>query len=238
MSGRPARRWAGLAVAALSLLGLVAVRGGGSGPPLYDGLCLPPNYLLLGANPGPSSASATYSADQLNQTQELATAESTPQAQVIIAAGSFTVPAGASVTVTIRPVPAPSTKPGDGTVVGNVYQFSARASTGQTLTLVAGHPATIVLEAPRTGGQQLTLERFDASTWTPLKTFQSGCGDTDEAASPSLGLFALIAQGSTGPSSANPSSSAGPPVALIVAAVIIVVLALAIGATRLSRGRR
>ncbi|HEY7927428.1 MAG TPA: hypothetical protein VIG86_08440 [Candidatus Dormibacteraeota bacterium] len=237
ISGRPARCRAGLAVAALALLALAAVRSGGGGPPLYDGLCLPPNYLVLGANPGPSSASATYSADQLNQTQELATTEQTPQAQLIMAAGSLTAPAGATVTLTIKPVPPPSIQPAAGTIVGNVYQFAARASTGPTLSLAAGHPATVVLEAPRAGGPNLTVERFDTSTWTPLKTFQSGCGDTDEAASPSLGLFALVAQGSAGAGSPNPPSSGGPPVAVIVVAMIIVVLALAIGATRRSRGR-
>jgi hypothetical protein len=237
-SGRSARhRAAVLAAAALSLLALGAVRGSGGGPPLYDGLCLPPHYVLLGANPGPSLASATYTADELNQTQELATTESTPQAQLIIAAGSFTVPVGATVTVTITPVPTPSTRPGDGTIVGNVYRFAARTSTGQALTLVSGHPGTVVLEAPSAGGPQLTLERLDTTAWTGLKTFQSGCGDTEEAASPSLGLFALVAQGSAGPSS--PSAAAGgPPVALILVGVVIVLLALAIGATRLSRGRR
>lgn len=232
--GRPARRWAALAVAGLSLLALAAVRGGGGGPALYDGICLPPAYRLLGANPGPASASASYSATDLAQTQELATTEPTPQAQMIIAAGSLTAPAGATVTVTITPVAAPASKPPSGSLTGNAYRFSARASTGQSLELAAGHPATIVLEAPSMAGPQLTLERFDGSSWTPLKTFQSGCGDTEEAASPSLGVFALVGAGS----GAAPAAGGGPPVAIIVVVVVIVVLALLTGAARLSRRRR
>jgi hypothetical protein len=228
----------GAGAAALVVLGVLHSLGG-TGPPLYDGVCLPPQYLTLGASPGPGSASATYTADQLNQTQELATGETTPQAQVIIAAGSFTVPAGATVTVALQPVPAPAVRPPDGRIAGNVYQLSARASTGQAIDLVAGHPPTVVLGAPSSGGPQLTLERFDGTAWTGLKTFQSGCGNTYEAAAPSLGMFALVAAGGSPstPTQGTPPAP-GPPVVLIVIVVALVLLALLIVATRLSRRRR
>lgn len=245
MEGRRSR-WLALGAAATSLGALAVLHAaGGTGPPLYDGLCVPPNYLTLGANPGPASASATYSASDLNQTQELATAEQqAPQAQMIIASGSFTVPPGATVKVTITPVAPPSARPVGGSIAGNVYRFAAETSTGQALDLAAGHPATIVLEAPSAGGPQLTLERFDGSSWTALKTFQSGCGTTEEAAAPALGMFALVAAGqsagSTGASSgaAGSGGSSGPPVALIVVVVLVVLVALAIAAVRLSRRQR
>jgi hypothetical protein len=233
----PGRRAIAVAVAALSLLALAVVRAaGGGGPPLYDGVCLTPHYLLLGASPGPSSASMTFSATDLAGTVEMATSDPTPQAQLIIAAGSFVIPPGATVTISITPVAAPSAKPADGTIAGNVYSVLAKASTGQVLALVAAHPATVVLAAPSATGQQLTLEHLDGSTWTGLKTFQSGCGDTDEAAAPSLGLFALVGSGSS--TAPSPAAASGAPVALIVVAVLVVLLSLAIGATRLSRRRR
>lgn len=236
-----------VALAALAVLH----SAGGTGPPLYDGVCLPPHYLVLGATPGPASASSTYTADQLGQTQELVTGDSSPQAQMILASGSLAAPPGGTVVVTIRPVAAPKVAPPDGTVSGNVYEFSARASNGSPVDLAPGHPATVVLAAPSSGGPELTVERFNGSGWTALKTFQSGCGDTEEAAAPSLGLFALVATSgggssgggssggsSGGGSSPSPAPSSGPPVALIVVLVMVVLLGLAVGATRLSRRRR
>lgn len=243
--GRRARGALALAaVGAALLLLLVLHAGGGTGPPLYDGVCLPPHYLVLGGSPAPSSASATYTADQLNQTQELVTGEATPQAQLIVAANSFAVPAGTTVQVTISPVKPPSVAPNGGGIVGNAYQVSARSSTGQALDLTPGHPATVVLALPSSGGPDVTLERFDGSAWTALKTFGNGCGDTDEAASPSLGVFALVVAGS-GPTGSGGGggdggggTSPGAPVALIVVVVIAVLLAVLIGATRLARRRR
>jgi hypothetical protein len=241
MSGRPARRRAALAAAALSLLALAAVRAGGGGPPLYDGICLPPHYLLLGGNPPAPAQSKAFSAADIASTFELADNDSSPQAQMIVGPGSLAAPPGVStVTVSITPVKPPPIPPPQASIEGNVYSFEAQAG-GSQLALAPGHPATIVLGATSSGGSQPTVEHFDGTRWTALKTFTAGCGTTYEAASPSLGLFALIVQGSTGSGSGSgsgSSSSAGPPVALLVVAVIIVVLALAIGATRLSRRRR
>jgi hypothetical protein len=234
MSGRRAS----LAAAGLALLALAAVRGSGGGPPLYDGVCLPPQYLALGSNPGPSSASQTYSAADLTQSQALSTGESTPQAQLIFGSGSFTPAPGASaVTVSITPVKPPATRPSGGSIDGNVYSFDAHSG-GQEVPLAAGHPATIVLAATSSGGPQLVVERFDGTRWSPVgKTFQSGCGTTYEAASPTLGLFALVAQsGSVSPGSG--SQGGGIPAVVIVIVVVVIVLALIMGAARLARRRR
>lgn len=239
MSGRPARRRAALAIAALSLLALAAVRASGGGPPLYDGICLPPHYLLFGGNPPAPAQSKAFSAADIASTFELADNDSSPQAQMIVGPGSLAAPAGIStVTVSITPVKPPPIPPPQATIEGNVYSFEAQAG-GSQLTLASGHPATIVLGATSSGGSQPTVEHFDGTRWTALKTFTAGCGTTYEAAAPSLGLFALVVQGSTASGSGSGSSSSGgPPVALLVVVVVIVVLALAIGATRLSRRRR
>ncbi|HEX4755231.1 MAG TPA: hypothetical protein VH661_05720 [Candidatus Dormibacteraeota bacterium] len=235
MSGRPAKRRAALAVAALSLGALATVRAGGGGPPLYDGICLPPHYLVLGGNPPAPSQSKTFSAADIASTFEVADNDSTPQAQIIVGPGSLAAPPGAATaTVSITPTKPPAIAPASGTIDGNAYSFEVQSG-GHPLALATGHPATVVLEATSSGSQP-TVEHFDGAHWTALKTFTAGCGTTFEAASPALGIFALVVQGSTG-SPASPSSG-GPPVALLVVAVVVVALALAIGGTRLSRRRR
>jgi hypothetical protein len=233
------RRWGALAGAALALIALAAVRGGGGGPPLYDGVCLPPHYLSFGASPAPPSASKTYSATDLAGTLEVADNDSTPQAQIIIGAGSLAVPSGiATATVSIAPVKPPAPKPSDGSIDGNVYSFTVAAG-GHDLALAPGHPATVVLAATSSGGGQRVVEHFDGTRWSALgKTFQSGCGTTYEAASPNLGLFALVAQGATGSGSGAQAPGGGGPTVLIVIVVVVIVLVLVIVAARLARRRQ
>ncbi len=229
------RRVGALFAAALSLAALAAVRGNGGGPPLYDGLCTPPNYALLGSNPEPSPTSSPYSATDLATTQELATPpQIAPQAQIILGSGTLSPAPGASaVTLTIAPVKPPAIKP-DGAIDGNVYDFEA-TSGGKPVEAAADHPVTIALEATAAGGPALTIEHLEGNRWAPLKTFQSGCGSTFDAAAPSLGLFALVARGASTPGPAGGGS--GPSILLIVVAVLVV-LALVIAAARTTRLRR
>jgi hypothetical protein len=233
MSGR---RVGALVTAAFALLATAAVRGSGGGPPLYDGICLPPHYLLLGGNPAPPVRTKTYSAADIAATFEVADSDTNPQAQIIVGLGSLTPPPGATTaTVTIAPVPPPPVKPPGGTIDGNVYSFEVQSG-GHQLSLAQAHPATVVLEAPSMGGAQPTLEHFDGARWTALKTFTAGCGTTFEAASPALGLFALVTQaGSAG--AGSPAAGGGFPTFLIVV-VVVAVLALTIVAARVSRQRR
>lgn len=227
------RRLTALGVAGVSLVAVAVLHASGGGPALYDGLCTPPQYKTLGANPPPPSVSMSFPASQLGQTQTLADNDTTPQAQIIIGAGTLVAAPGASeVTVAIAPVKPPAQVPGP--IDGNVYDFTA-TSGGKPVVPAAAHPVTIALGSTSSSGPTLTLERFDGSRWTALKTFQSGCGSTYDAASPSLGLFALVAPGSGGsgaPASSGPSS-------LIVVVIVVVVLALVIVGIRASRsGRR
>jgi hypothetical protein len=233
-------RRAGLAAAAVSLLALAAVRGSGGGPALYDGICTPPTYVLLGANPGPPSRSQTFSASDLVSTFELADNDTTPQAQMIVSAGGLAPAAGnSSATVSITPVKPPAVKPADGTIVGNVYDFEARSG-GQAVPVVANHLVTIVLTATSTGGPQLAVEHFDGGRWTAAaKSVQSGCGTTYQANSSTLGLFALVAQGqgpSTGTGPSGGGGGAGITIVIVIL-VVLVVLALVIGAVRMNRQR-
>jgi hypothetical protein len=234
------RRTTALAAAAVSLLTMAVVRGSGGGPPLYDGICLPPQYTMLGANPGPPSVSQSFSAAELANTFELADNPNTPQAQIIVSAGGIVPPPGSSaVTVSITPVKPPAVKPTDGTIDGNVYDFEARSGS-QVVSLAPNHLATIVLEATRSGGSQFAIEHFDGTRWAaPARTVQSGCGTTFDANARTLGIFALVAQGqaSGGGSSGSGGGGGGGVTIVILIVVVVVVLGVVIGAARLSRRR-
>jgi hypothetical protein len=233
-------RRAALAAAALSLLALAAVRGSGGGPPLYDGICTPPQYTLFGAHPPPPSRSQTFSGSDLAGTFELADNDTTPQAQVIVGAGSLAAaPGTSSATVSITPVKAPAVKPADGTIVGNVYDFEARSG-GQAVPVLANHLVTIVLSTPSTGGPQLSVEHFGGTSWNaPAKSVQSGCGTTYQVNSSTLGVFALVAVGQASPSGPGSSGGGGGggTTVVVIIVVVLVVLALVIGAVRMNRRR-
>ncbi|MDQ2960360.1 MAG: hypothetical protein M3R48_04830 [Candidatus Dormibacteraeota bacterium] len=232
------RRRGALAVIGLSLAALVAIRAGGGGPPLYDGICLPVTYQSLGANPPPTSVTKVITVQQQFPTVVVNTTEAAPQAQVIFESGTFTVPPGSAVTVTIKAVEPPSTKPADGTLEGNVYEIVATGPGGSALQPAAGKPATVALASPVTGGTQPVIEHYDGSRWTALATVQSGCATTEEAASPSLGPFALVVpSGSTG-SPGSSGSGGGLPAPVVVGGGLVLAVALLLGGLRLSRRRR
>ncbi len=221
----------------LSLLALAVVRGGGGGPPLYDGICVPPTYVKLGATPPPPSVAKTLAAGEVTSTFEQADNDTAPQAQIIVAAGGLAPPAGATTaTVAITPVPPPAAKPGDGTIDGNVYDFEV-TSGGQRLQVTADHLVTIVLTATASGGAQRQVEHFDGTGWRALaKTVQSGCGTTYQANSTTLGEFALVAQG-TASTSGSGGSGGGSAVILVVIVVVLAALAGTVLAIRASRRR-
>ncbi len=220
------RRLAALVVAALSLLALAAVRGGG-GPALYDGLCTPPSYAKLGANPPPSSLSKSVPVSVVTSTFEFADNDNTPQAQIIGAAGAIAPPTGAStVTVTITPVKPPAVMPAGGGIDGNVYDFEV-TSNGKQLQVTPGHLVTIVLTATAIGGAQREVEHFDGTRWSvTAKTVASGCGSTYQANSPALGLFALVVPGSPSGSNGLPPTSSGPSALLIIIIILVVIAGL------------
>jgi hypothetical protein len=235
------RRRGALAVIGLSLVALVAIRASGGGPPLYDGICLPVTYQSLGANPPPGSVTKVITVQQQFPTVVVNTSEAAPQAQVIFEAGTFTVTPGSAVTVTIRAVPPPSTKPPDGALDGNVYQIAATGPGGTALQPASGKPATVALESPVAGGTQPVIERYDGGHWTALNTVQSGCATTEEAASPSLGLFALVVPSgaSTGGNGGPAGSGSGLPAPLLVGGGLVVAVVVLVGGLRLTRrGRR
>jgi hypothetical protein len=201
-------------------------------PPIYDGNCIADPYRLLGASPAPQVASMAFPAGHAFPTSEVFTGETPPQAQVLMQAGTFA--GSTALTISIAPVPAPAIKPPNGTIEGNVYRFAAVTPTGAQLQPQAATPVTIVLRATRSVPAPV-IDRFDGTAWTPLQTFNSGCGNTFEVTSSQMGEFAAV-----GPAagSQRPSGSGGVPALAIVAGLVVLLLVAVIALFNLDRGRR
>jgi hypothetical protein len=219
-------------LAALALLTAVwRVLPAGS-PPLYDGNCIADPYRTLGGRPAPQAASKVFPASAGFPTSEVFTGETPPQAQLLMEGGTFD--SAIALTISITPVAAPSIKPPNGVIEGNVYKFAALSPTGTDVEPRAGTPVTVVLRATKSVPAPV-IDRFNGSTWTPLSTFNSGCGNTFEATSTRLGEFAAVGPAGGSP---KPSGSGGFPVAAIVGGLAVLLLVAVIALFSLERGRR
>jgi hypothetical protein len=226
------RGWVVVLAAVALLTAVWRVLPAGS-PPLYDGNCIADPYRLLGASPAAGAVSKVFPASASFPTSEVFTGETPPQAQLLMQGGTFDN--STALTISITPVPAPSVKPRDRVIEGNVYKFAALSPTGTELQPRTGTPVTIVLRATKSVPAPV-IDRFNGSTWTPLATFNSGCGNTFELTSTQLGEFAAV-----GPAGGTPTpsrSAGGVPVAAIVGGLAILLLVAVIALFSLERGRR
>jgi hypothetical protein len=224
--------WVVVLVAIAGLTAVWRVLPAGS-PPIYDGNCIADPYRLLGGSPAPQAASMTYPASKAFPTSEVFTGETPPQAQVLMQPGTFA--SGTAVTVSIAPAPAPAEKPENGVIEGNVYRIAAVTPAGAELEPKTGTPVTVVLRATRSVPPPI-IDRFNGTTWTPIATFNSGCGNTFEIASTQMGVFAAVgpAAGAQQPS----GSGGGIPAAAIVGGLAVLLLVAIIALFSLDRGRR
>jgi hypothetical protein len=229
---RRRRGWLVVLVAVAGLAAVWRVLPAGS-PPIYDGNCIADPYRLLGGSPAPQPATKVFPADGTFPTSEVFTAETPPQAQILIQAGTFDN--GTALTISITPVPPPAAKPHDGVIEGNVYKFVALTPTGSELEPRAGTPVTIVLRATRSVPAPV-IDRFNGTTWIPIATFNSGCGNTFEVSSTQLGEFAAMGPGGGAPQRAG--SGGGIPVAAIVGGFAALLLVVVVALFSLDRGRR
>ncbi len=198
---RPRRRAAALLGAGALAIVLARLAGGIGTPPLYDTFSIPDPYRYLhpsgGARGDPQSASSTlaYAGADVGAI-EVATGpgENPPQATLIVAANSLSVPPGAhSITASITPVDTPGVAPpGDTVVVGNTYRFRIVTDAGADVGVLPGKQVTVVLRGP-TGTAQATVEQFDGHAWTALDSNPVGGPDTWAANSTHLGDAALVA---------------------------------------------
>jgi hypothetical protein len=215
----------GWAVVALSVLALTLVwrfLPEGS-PPIYDGQCIADPYVTLSSNPPAKGVSQTFPKASSFPAAGVNTTETPPQAQILVESGTFVN--STPVTITITPVPAPTTKPANGTIQGNVYQFSAVNSSGTELEPLSTPLAVFVILRALTSVPAPTIDRWNGTTWTPLSTFNAGCGNTFEASSVQLGAFAAVEPG--GSATSPPASGGGIPGAVVIG-VLAVLLIIAV----------
>jgi hypothetical protein len=181
-------------------------------PALYDGTCSPDPYRYVVNNPAGIAAPAPVSetvqlvSGQVPTIQVIADDNNDPQAQILVLAGSITIPAGTqSVKVTITPLAPPKTQPKGAHVDGNMYEFDVTTDGGAAA--VFKESPTIVLRGTNSPAATRTLQQFDGQSWKPLKSTSLGCADTLEAPAITLGKFAIVATGTKTPSPTEPSSS-------------------------------
>jgi hypothetical protein len=181
-------------------------------PALYDGSCTPEPYRYVVNNPlgipkpAPVSQSFPLENGQVTTTQVIADGDNSPQAQILVLAGSVKVPTGArTITLTITPEAPPAIKPAGGFVDGNVYEFGITTDAGPPLSY--SESPTIVLRGTNAAAPSRTFQQFDGTSWKSIKSSSLGCADTLEAPVPTLGKFAIVAAGSSAPSHTEPSTS-------------------------------
>jgi hypothetical protein len=214
-----------IAVAALTAVWRVLPA---ASPPIYDGNCIANPYLLLGGSPAPQPASRVFPASTAFPTSEVFTGETPPQAQILMQGGSFDN--STALTISITPVPPPAAKPRNGVIEGNVYKFAALTPAGAELEPKAG--VTIVLRATKSVPTPV-IDRFNGTSWIPLATLNSGCGNTFELTSTQMGEFAAVGPARPQP----PGSGGGIPVAAIVAGLVVLLLVAVVALFSLERAR-
>ncbi len=222
MSAR--RGWAVVAVSVIALSLVWRFLPAGS-PPIYDGQCIADPYVTLADSPPAKGASTTYPKASTFPAAGVNTTEIPPQAGILVEAGTFVN--STSVTVTITPVPTPAVKPANGRIQGNVYRYSVVDASGVELQPVSASLAVYILLRGLTSVPAPTIDRFNGTSWTPLPTYNAGCGNTFEAMSAQMGEFATVETGSTG--TAPPASGGGiPGLAIIGALALLLIIAVVV----------
>jgi hypothetical protein len=208
-------------------------------PPLYDGLAGPAQaYLYLDPPPGyhqtgqpaPASHPLTLTGGS-SAAGFVNTVETPPQAQVLAADGTFSAPAGAtSITLAVTPVRPPRPIPASlGRLAGNVYEVKATADVPGPVTVVAGHPVTVVLRGPTgTGNAPMARLAEGGTAWERVSSQPLGSApDMVVTNTDRLGFFAITATAATATTGGTGSSGgSGSNVVLVVVAAAVVAVAV------------
>lgn len=184
-SGPAVKRWApAVVIVAAGWLASPAV------VPVYDGVGFPDQpYRYVTGSPAPTAMSASAPAPGgVSSALQGQSGESGPQVKVDLAAGTFRLPAGGTVTLTASPVQA-GPVPGNGSLDGNVYRFSAPGATVQS----AQAQGFVYLRAAVMTRPDPVVEFRATPTapWTPLPTTRVGT-DTLGAPFRALGDYAIV----------------------------------------------
>jgi hypothetical protein len=171
-------RWVGLAALALGLAAAAGLHGRLAGPPIYDGVYVPPEPYrwespppnLRAGNKPPLPGDATL---PILNGQVAGGGVQTADSQVVIyfGPGTFKAPAGAqSVKCTIAPDPNPPPPPAGVEIRGNVYRIGCVAQpSGVTVTLASTYHLT--LRYP--DGAFKEIQYNDGNGWRALTTLRA-----------------------------------------------------------------
>jgi hypothetical protein len=192
-------RRAGLAALALGLVAAALLHGRVAGPPVYDGIIVPPEPYrwesppanLRAGNKPPLPGEATLPV--LNG-QVAGGGVTTGDSQIVIyfGPGAFKATAGTqSVKCTITPDPNPPAPPAGVEIRGNVYRISCLAQPG-------GAPVTVVSTYHLTmrfpPGAFQEIQNYDGSSWRALSTLRAPGGDPYASVNaPAFGDYAATA---------------------------------------------
>lgn len=183
------RGWVVLVAALLALGATVAVRPPHA-PPLYDGIGFPDEpYRWVTPPPGESKAAAAAtparatiqvtpgSSGAVSQASRGFSSEQGPQVAFSVAEGAFAAPAKTtSIDLIATPEAAPEPYGDGGTIVSNLYAFSALADgkDGAEVPLAAGAAFIVNLRAVRQTNQTVVLCTWDGTAWNQVVTRQVG----------------------------------------------------------------
>ena len=216
-----------------------------SSPPLYDGVCFSDPYRYLtpasGQQGNPLAATHVVAATNgLIPGTQVFTGETPAQAQIATDDGTLKAPGGTvGVTITIKAVPPPATKPSDGTMDGNVYSITASAQPAGQVNVNPSDPATISLRPTLTNVARV-VERWDGDHWTRLQTqYGAACAGIATATSDRLGDFVLVVPGqsSGGRGGGGQGGGGSFPAVLVAVIAAVVILVVVVVLIRVSRAR-
>jgi hypothetical protein len=190
---------AGLAAAALGLIAAALLHGRLAGPPVYDGIVVPPEPYrwesppanLRAGNKPPLPGEATLPV--LNG-QVAGGGVQTGDSQVVIyfGPGTFKAPAGAQTAkCTIQPDPNPPPAPPGVEIRGNVYRITCVAQPGGGPVTVAS-AYHITMRFPPGAFKEIQYD--DGSSWRALPTLRAPGGDPYASVNaPGFGEYAATA---------------------------------------------
>ena len=200
---RPHLRPALIAVGGgLALVALAQATTPRATPPLYDGVIVQETYRWLvppSCQPGdPTSAKVDQPVTSGTRPGfAVSTNEQPPQAQLLVAPNTLTLPDGTtSLAISIAPVAAPAPPSGQ-EIAGNAYAFSLTTQSGADFTFPASAGVTVILRSPA-GIPDPVMSRFAGGAWHDLESSPTGgLQHTFQAVVTGLGTFALLVPAGT-----------------------------------------
>lgn len=209
-------------------------------PPLYDGVFVPPppyRYVNPPAgqphtNKRPTTGRVVMSARDIQSGGAFVNTNEpvAPQARLTFDPGALVLPPGTTqVILTIRPIPAPSTQP-SGSLVGNVYRYTATSQTGASIPVKRGQVIRILLRGTGAPGAP-TIEQYSGGHWRAWKTVHLLNTAYHLAQADSFGEYALVTPGTGG------TTNGYLPV-IVVGGVVVILVVAGMVVVRFARGSR